>query len=216
MKLASGVAAASITPHGDQHGDDHDRDVLGHADRRDDAVDGKHQVQEQDLDDGGRESDLGLRRLEHVRPGIGIDVVMDFLGGLPDQEQAARDQDQVAPREAVIEDGEHRIGQAYDDGDGAEQEQTQDQRRADAHTARVDPMTLGQLIGQNRDEDEVVDPEHHLHGDQGGERDPGSGIHGQREQVVHCSDASHANGVSILRTSKGGENEYVPDAGTRR
>ena len=39
--------------------------------------------------------------IEHVRPVIGVDVMMDFRGRLPDQEQSARDQDQVAPRKAV-------------------------------------------------------------------------------------------------------------------
>ena len=35
--------------------------------------------------------------VEHVRSMIGIDVMMNFLGRLPDQKQSAGDQDQIAP-----------------------------------------------------------------------------------------------------------------------
>ena len=42
-------------------------------------------------------------RVEHVRAMVGIDVVVDLLGRLPHQEQAAGDQDQVAPGESVAE-----------------------------------------------------------------------------------------------------------------
>jgi hypothetical protein len=40
---------------------------------------------------------------------VGIDRVVDLLGRLPHQEQAAGDQDQVAPGEAVAEGGEQRL-----------------------------------------------------------------------------------------------------------
>ena len=43
----------------DDHSRDHDRHVVGHADSRDDGVDRKDQVQQQDLEDGGREADGG-------------------------------------------------------------------------------------------------------------------------------------------------------------
>ena len=68
---------------------------------------------------------------------VGIDRVVDFLGRLPDQEQAAGDQDEVAPGEAVAEGGEQRLGQLHDEGDGGEQHQPHDQRRADAEPPRA-------------------------------------------------------------------------------
>ena len=74
-------------------------------------------------------------RLEHVRARVGVDVVMDFLGRLPDQEQAAGDQDQVAPREAVTEQREDRRRQLHDQRHRAEQRQPQDQRQPDADAA---------------------------------------------------------------------------------
>ena len=59
-----------------------------------------------------------------------------------------------------------------DVGDGREQDQPHDQRRADAEAARPHAMLGRQLVGQDRDEDQVVDPEHHFHGDQRHHRRP--------------------------------------------
>jgi hypothetical protein len=174
--------------HGDQDRDHHDRDVLRHADRGDDAVDREHQVQHQDLADRGRHAHAGrLAGLEHVRAGLGVDVVVDLLGGLPDQEQAAGDQDQVAPGEAVAERGEDRLGEPHDDRDGPQQRQAHDQGGADAEAAGPGPLVLGQLVGEDRDEDQVVDAEHDLHHDQRDEGHPGGRVGEQGEQVVHGS-----------------------------
>ena len=63
--------------------------------------------------------------------------MVDLLGRLPDQEQAARDQDQVAPGEAVAEGREERLGQLHDERDRAEQAEAQDQREADADAPRL-------------------------------------------------------------------------------
>ncbi len=62
--------------------------------------------------------------------------------------------------------------------------------QADADPARPDALMLGQLVGQDRDEDQVVDAEHHLHHDQGRERHPGGGIGRESDQTVH--GATHA------------------------
>ena len=40
------------------------------------------------------------------------------------------------------------------------------ERQADADTTRPRALMLGQLVGQNGDKDEIVDPKHHLHGDE--------------------------------------------------
>src|SRR3712207_8249393 len=42
----------------------HDRDMLGHADRGEDRIDREDDVQHQDLDDRGAESDRALRRVD--------------------------------------------------------------------------------------------------------------------------------------------------------
>jgi hypothetical protein len=63
--------------------------------------------------------------------------------------------------------GEDWLGQSDDDRDGAEQPETQDQCQADADTASFRALMLGKLVGEDRNENQVVDAEHHLHHDQG-------------------------------------------------
>ena len=85
----------------------------------------------------------------------------------------------------MAEHREDRRRQRDDEGDRAEQQQAQDQRAADADPARPGAVLLRQLVGQDRDEDEIVDAEHDLHHDQGDERRPGGGIGGECQQIVH-------------------------------
>ena len=66
----------------------------------------------------------------------------------------------------MAEGGKHRRGQLHDDRDGGEQNQPHDQRRADAQPAGAHLLLLRQLVGQDRDEDQIVDAEHHLQHDQ--------------------------------------------------
>ena len=95
-----------------------------------------------------------------------IDGVVDLLGRLPDQEQAAGDQDQVAKREAVAEGREQRCGHADDPGDRREKQQPHDEGGADAEATGPHAVLGRQLVRQDRDEDQVIDAEHDLHGDQ--------------------------------------------------
>ena len=52
-------------------------------------------------------------------------------------------------------------------------------------TARPGLMLLGKLVGENGDEDQVVDAEHDLHDDEGDEGCPGSGIAEEGQQISH-------------------------------
>ncbi len=93
--------------HGDDR-DDHDGNMFGHADGGDDAVDRKHENQEDDLAHrGGKCAGLWRR-------GIGvfswIDIVTDFRRRLEDEEEPAADQDQIAPGKALTGNGEQRRG----------------------------------------------------------------------------------------------------------
>lgn len=45
---------------------------------------------------------------------------------------------------------------------------------------------LGQLVGQNGDEDQIVDPQHYFHDDKGGEGCQCRRIRKEREKVLHC------------------------------
>jgi hypothetical protein len=80
---------------------------------------------------------------------IGIDVVVDLLGGLPDEKQPAADQDEVAPGKAVSEDGEDRIRQMDDEGHGAEKAEAQDEREPDTHAACLRLLLLRELVRQD-------------------------------------------------------------------
>ena len=136
---------------------------------------------------------------------------MDLLGRLPDQEQPAGHQDQVAPGKGGLEarlpvradrpgdsEIEHRRGQPDQPGDSRKEDEAHDQGQADAQPARLGPHLFGQLVRQDRDEDQVVDSEHHFEHDQGGERDPGFGVGENGKGVDHgCSlfMASEAHGT---------------------
>ena len=134
-----------------------------------------------------------LQRLAHHRilVIVGIDRVVDFLGRLPDQEQAAGDQDQVAPGEAMAEGGEHRRRQLDDDRDGGKQHQPHDQRRRDAQLPGAGPLRLRQFVGQDRDEDQIVDAEHDLQHHQRQQRDPGGRVVDEGEMRRQKLDHLH-------------------------
>ena len=123
--------------------------------------------------------------VEHVRTRVRIHAVVNFLGRFPDQEKATSDEDQIPPGKAVVEQLEHRGGQLNDDGDGAQQRQPQDERQPYPDAARAAALILRQLVREDRDEDEVVDPEHHLHGDERGKGGPGGRVDEEADDGVH-------------------------------
>ncbi|MNP22298.1 hypothetical protein D3C76_1149630 [compost metagenome] len=81
-----------------------------------------------------------------------------------------------------------RLGQLHDPGNGAEQTQAHYQRHADTDSTRLGAEFLGQLVGQDGDEDQVIDAEHDLHGHQGGQGDPGGRACSEFQQVFHESN----------------------------
>ena len=121
MKRASGSAAQEHHRHGGDHRDDRDGHLVGHADRRDDAVEGEHEVEQEDLANGGTEAQRSTGGVEEIVVRGRIDVVVDLCSGFPDQEEAASDEDQVAPRERMPEDREHGLGELDDDRDRAQE-----------------------------------------------------------------------------------------------
>ena len=90
----------------DDDGGDHDGDVVGHADGGDDRVEREDDVEQHDLPDDGAER---RRHLRGAVPFFAFELVVNLDGRLPQQEQAAADEDEVAPREAVAERGEERL-----------------------------------------------------------------------------------------------------------
>ncbi len=114
-----------------------------------------------------------------------IDIVVNFLGGLPDEEETAGDQNEILPGEAVAEKLEKRFGELDDPGDGAEQGKTHDESKGDTGLAGPFPMLGRQLVGEDGDEDEVVDPENHFHHHERDKRHPGSRVLNERHDILH-------------------------------
>jgi hypothetical protein len=114
----------------------------------------------------------------------GIDGVVDLLGCLPVQEQATGDHDQIPPGKAVAEGAEDRLCQPHDPRDRRQQQHSHDQRGSDPEPTSLLPVLGGQFVRQDRDEDQVVDAEHDLHGDEGHHRCPslGSGKEGETKE----------------------------------
>ena len=77
--------------HREHDGRDHDAQVVGHADGRDDRVEREHDVEDHDLSDHG-----GERRGTPRGPVFAaLELVVNLLGRLGEQEQTAADEDQV-------------------------------------------------------------------------------------------------------------------------
>ena len=185
---------------------DHDRNIVGHTDSGQDRIDRKHQIDGDDLGNhraeagGGRSGHAG-GLVEQITRGIfGLHRVVDFLGRLPQQEHPARQQDQVAPRESGLEarlvgaldrradnaEIEERLLERDDPSDQQQQPDPHPQREQQPQPPRALLLVFGQLVGKDRDEDEVVDPEHHFERDQSKQGQPGGGISEQSDDGVHA------------------------------
>src|SRR5207249_5680311 len=91
--------------HGDHHGGDHHLEPVGHADGGDHRVEREDDVEQEDLRQHGHELRAAGARTLDV---LDLELVVDLPRRLADEEQAAADQDQIAPRERVAEHGEER------------------------------------------------------------------------------------------------------------
>ncbi len=161
--------------HSGHHGDDHDRQVFGHADGSNDTVDGEHQIQHQDLHNGRAHAQCHNRTQGLLFIGLDVHAVMDFSGCLPDQEQTTGDQDHVLPRERLVEHLEHRLCQLDDVRNGTEQAQAHHQSHANTQLTSLFALMFRKLVGDDRNENQVVDAQHHFHHHQCRQGDPGCG-----------------------------------------
>ena len=160
--------------------------IVDHADSGDDAVEGEDQVEDQDLADGARHGGFddpvdGLVLL------VRRHLVVNLARRLVDQEEAAGDQDQVAPRDAMAQHREQRRGELHDVGDTAQQAEPQDDRQPDAGAPCPRALMLRQLVGQDGNEDQVVDAQHDFHDHQGRQSQPGIRVVQEQQYFVqHC------------------------------
>ena len=165
------------------HGRDHDRQVLGHADRGDDRVEREDHVEDGDLRDDHPEG-AGAAGALLVRVGH-LELLVDLRGGLGHQEEAAAHEHQVAAGDVAPEDREERRGEPHDPADGEEERQPRAEREEEAELARLVLLRGRQPAGEDGQEDDVVDAEDDLEGRQGGQRDPGFGLGEEVQDGVH-------------------------------
>jgi hypothetical protein len=120
--------------------------------------------------------------------------LVDFAGALPDQEQAAGDQDQVAPGNFLLEHGEQRLDQPDDPRQHQQQAYAHEHGHEQAQAARQLLLVFGQLVDQDGDEDDVVYAQHQLQRGEGGEGNPGLRV-GEQFHHVHLSWRQAISGV---------------------
>jgi hypothetical protein len=93
---------------------------------------------------------------------IAFELLVDFQRALREQEQAAADQDQIAPGERLAEHREQRMGQTRDPGQRHQQQDAREHGAGQAHGACAGTLCLRQLVGHDRQENDVVDAKHDL------------------------------------------------------
>ena len=169
-------------PDRDHHCGNHDRHLIGHPHRSQDRIDRKHQIERDDLGDRSVETDLDdpLVLVEQFAAiAFLVHAMMDFVGGFPQQEQPARDQDKVAAgkggvkgrlavraRRANQPQIEQRLLQRHDPADQREQADPQTKCQNQSNPPRPRLLRSGQLARNDCDEDQIVDPQHQLERDQ--------------------------------------------------
>jgi hypothetical protein len=161
----------------DHHRDDHHGHVLRHADRGDDRVEGEDHVDREDLEEDQAEGGGPALRLFP----LDLQLRVDLVGGLAEQEEAAAEEDQVAPGEPLAGDREERRRQAHHPRDREQQADAHDQREPEPQPPGERLLLARELVGEDRQEDDVVDPEDDLHRGEREEADQGLGL----EEIEH-------------------------------
>ena len=167
MKPATGPDATYMTRDGDDDRRDHHADMLGHADRGDDRIDREDQVDERDLRDDRAET-CASTLLAGSPSSAALDVAVDLRVALTSRNRPPANSTRSRQEKSVAEDGEERRRQADQPEQRQQEDDAEDERHGEADLARALRLLRRQLADDHRDEDDVVDAEHDLHG---GERD---------------------------------------------
>ena len=109
---------------------------------------------------------------DHMSTLLTLKLAVNLVSALADQEETAHDQDQVATRDLLTNDREPRRGEADHPGERDQQQDPGPHRHQQTQPAGTRLLRLGQLAGQDRDEDDVVDPQHDFECRKGRQRDP--------------------------------------------
>jgi len=98
---------------------------------------------------------------------------VDLRGALPEEEQAAGDQNHVSPRDSLVKDAEQRLGEPHEPGERRQEPDAHHHGKQQPEPPDGLSPRRRQLVGEDRDEDDVVDAEHQLERDQRQECEPG-------------------------------------------
>jgi hypothetical protein len=85
----------------------------------------------------------------------------------------------------MSEEVKHGFGELDNPCDSPEEAEAHDERQTDADLACFFPVFGWQFVGQDRNEDKVIDAEHDFHYDQGNQGNPGSRILHQEQNILH-------------------------------
>ncbi len=87
---------------------------------------------------------------------------MDLDHALAEQEQAAKEQNQIASRNPLVADVKQRCNQPGEPYDGEQQRDAREHRKRQAGDPRSRLTLRWQSSDQDRNEDDVIEPEHDL------------------------------------------------------
>ena len=160
---------------GDDHGDHHHFQMLDHAYRGDYRVQREHRIEHDDLRHHRPEQRVGATAATRL-VGTPLEALVQLHGGLEQQEHAAEQHDQVTAGEALAEHLDQRLGQGHQPGDAGQQAQAHQQGQAQADQPRAVAQVRRQLVGEDRDEHQVVDAQDDFQDDQRQQAEPRGGV----------------------------------------
>ena len=170
-ELADSAGSQHHHQYRNDDGGNHHRHVGNHADGGNHRVQGEHDVDDGDLDNGVDELATGAFGLV-----LGFiftfQGVVHLLGAFPQQEQATEEQDQVATGDALAKHHEQVGGQLHDPGDRQQQQDARDHGQRQAEDPSACLHMLGHAADQDRNHDDVIDAQDDLKGRQGEEGNP--------------------------------------------
>ena len=97
---------------------------------------------------------------------------MDLAGTFPDQEQTTDNQNQIATRYRLAENGKKRFGQSNQPGQKKQQPNTHEHGHEQTNAPGDLLLRFGQLVHQNRNKNNVVNAQHQLQHGQGSKGNP--------------------------------------------
>ncbi len=126
-----------------------------------------------------------------------LELVVDLGDRLVDEEEPARDEDEVLPRERNAPQGHDGFGERDDPARRKDEADTDEHRERKTEVARPRLLLLGELGGEDRDEDDVVDAQHDLKDEQRDEDRDQIGSEGEGE--VHADSVGPRFGRALVR-----------------